>query len=58
MVAEGTPGKYLLWATRPGILRPVAESYATRATVDARSDALRADGYTVEVTTPKLRKGD
>ncbi len=51
MFAEGTPGKYVLWAVHPKRTQPVTQTYSTIEPVTAQRTSLEADGYTVTVTT-------
>lgn len=49
MVAEGTAGKWSLWATHPKRLGGIAELYATEAPAASRAAELRQLGYKVEI---------
>jgi hypothetical protein len=51
MVAEGTPGKYSLWAKHPDRLHAIAETYPTKVAADARKANLELAGYAVTLTT-------
>lgn len=58
MVAEGTPGKYVLWAVHPKRTQPVTQTYPTIETMTAQRTSLEADGYSVTVTTLKVLATD
>jgi hypothetical protein len=58
MVAEGTAGKYVLWALHPERAQPVTQTYATIEAVTAERTLLEAAGYKVTVTTPRQLPSD
>lgn len=58
MVAEGTSGKYVLWAVHPKRAQAVTQTYATIEAVTAQQTSLETAGYSVTVTTSKLRSTD
>ena len=58
MIAEGTPGKWSLWATHPERLGALAQLYSTMAAAAARAAELREEGYSFEIIPSTLGSED